>query len=334
MSMVNNFDEHNVAEADEKIAVLLSEPNGLEKIASDVLPDLIKEQRDYIGFARKVLVVDPVGRDQIVKQTDGGFYRQYPKDVGAAAAFYGEEAEAGSYKLEGSIVNVAILTIMSDEATIDKKRLLVERIDYLDRAKKKAAQIIAKLEDYKVLQLAELSIAGTSTDKAAPDNENQVVTTVDTILAKSHLVALKKIHSRADLVTSIFLMNPATLDDILAWDDSDLDDTTRRELLESGVRYTLWKVVSLVTSRIIPDTLVYTFAEKEYTGVIPVLLDLTSEITETKVRLIKGLFLYEFIGFAIFNTKAVGKLILGFEDGDDLINSYTEPEEGIREEIK
>ena len=322
------FDTNSNIEANNKIAALLGEPNGLQKIAADVLPDLIKETRDYIGFARKVLVVDPISREDIVKNEKGEFFKQYPKDIDAGAAFYGEEPEATQYKLEGDLVNVPILTVMSDESTIDKKRLLVERIDYLERAKNKAAEAIAMLEDYKVLAITEAVIMGTGS-AGSPEHTTQIVTTDATTLTKAHLVSLKKTHSRHDLETAAFVLNPATLDDILAWDDTDLDDTTRRELIESGVRYTLWKKVSLVPSRLIALTDIYAYADKEYTGVIPVLSDLASELTETKVRLIKGLFLYEYLGFAIFNHRAVGKLIMGYTSGDK-IKTYTQPTTGVK----
>lgn len=326
--MKERFDVNASIEANEKIAQLLSEPNGLHKIASDVLPDLIKETRDYIGFARKVLVVDSVGRDRVIKNEKGEFYVQYPKDIDAGAAFFGEEPEAPQYKLEGDLVNVPILTVMSDEATIDKKRLLIERIDYLERSKEKAAQAIAMLEDYKVLAITEAVIQGTG-DADAPQYEDQVVTSDATELTKTHLVSLKKTHSRHDLETAAFVMNPATLDDILSWDDTDLDDTTRRELIESGVRYTLWKKVSLIPSRLISLDIVYGYADKEYLGVMPVLADLASELTETKQRLIKGLFLYEYLGFAIFNHRACGKLLLDYTSGD-VISTYDEAVTGVK----
>lgn len=312
------------AEASEKLASLLDAPGGLEKIASDVLPDLIRTTRDYVGFARKVLVVDPVSKDDIHKTEKGEFYVQYPKDIGAAAAFFGEEVETPDYKIQGDVVNVPILTIASEESRIDMKRLLVEKIDYLERARDLAGQAIAQLEDYRVMMLAERLILGASTDKKAPEHSTQVVTTADTVLAKAHLVSLKKTQSRHDLVTEAFVLNMATLDDILAWDDNDLDQTTRRELIETGVRYTLWGTVALIPSRLIPLNTVYSFSEKGYTGVIPELSQLTPMLVNTDSRLIKGVFIYEYVGFALFNEKAVGKLIIGFTAGDDQIVDYAE----------
>lgn len=312
------------AEANDKLTALLDMPGGLEKIASDVLPDLIRTTRDYVGFSRKVLTVDPVSKDDVHKTEKGEFYVQYPKDIGAAATYFGEEFETPDYKITGDVVNVPILTIASEESRIDMKRLLVEKIDYLERARDLAGQAIAQLEDYRVMMLVERLIQGDSVDPVVPQHGDQVVITAETTLSKAHLVGLKKTQSRHDLNTEAFVLNMATLDDILAWDDNDLDQTTRRELLETGVRYTLWGTVALIPSRLIPLNTVYSFSEKGYTGVIPELNQLTPMLVNTDNRLIKGVFLYEYVGFALFNEKAVGKLITGFTGGDAKIVDYAD----------
>lgn len=327
--MLNNrFDFNTNVEASEKIASLLSQTGGIEKIAGEVLPDLIKEQRDYEGFARKILKAHPVGKEDMVKNSKGEFFKQYPKDIDSAAAFYGEEVDAPQFKLEGELIDVPILTIMSDESTIDKKRLLVERLDYLEMAKNKAGQAIAKLEDYKVLQLVEMLLQGTGTT-SSPTNTDQIVKTSDTTLGKAHLVSLKKTQSRHDHKTAAFLMNPATLDDMLGWDDTEVDETTRRELIESGVRYTIWGSIALIPSRLISLSIVYSFGEPEYVGVMPILADIVSELTDTAHRLIKGLFLYEFVGFALVNHRTVGKLLMGWSSGD-VITAYSQPNTGVK----
>lgn len=328
MNINGRSDTHTNVEASENLSRLLSQTGGMDKIASDVLPDLIKEQRDYEGVARKILKVHPVGKEDIVKNEKGEFFVQYPKDIDSGAAFYGEEVDAPQFKIEGELINVPILTIMSDESTIDKKRLLIERLDYIEMAKNKAGQAIAKLEDYKVLAITEAVIQGTGT-ASAPQYATQVVTSADTTLSKAHLVALKKTQSRHDLKTASFLMNGSTIDDMLGWDDTEIDETTRRELYESGVRYTIWGSIVLIPSRLVPLTIVYSFSEPEYLGVMPVLADLVSELTDTPHRLIKGLFLYEFVGFAIVNHRAVGKLLLNWSSGDK-ITSYSQVETGTK----
>lgn len=327
--MFNNRTDINTrVESSEKIASLFAQTGGIEKIASDVLPDLIKEQRDYEGFARKILRVHPVSKDDIVKNEKGEFFKQYPKDIDSGAAFYGEEIDAPQYKIEGELINVPILTIMSDESTIDKKRLLVERLDYLEIAKNKAGQAIAKLEDYKVLAITEALLMGNGS-AASPQYATQIVTSADTTLSKTHLVSLKKTQSRHDHKTAAFLLNPATIDDMLGWDDTEIDETTRRELIDSGVRYTIWGSVALIPSRIISLSIVYSFGEPEYLGVMPVLADVVVELTDTPHRLIKGLFLYEFVGFAMVNHRCVGKLMLGYSSGDK-ITTYVQPNTGTK----
>lgn len=322
MSIIRT-DADTTIEAQDKIAKFLSEPNGLEKVASMVLPDLIKKTRDYVGFGRKVLVVDTDISKKVIKTETGAFFVQYPKDIESGASFMGEEAEAPSYKIEGELVQVPILTIMSDDMTIDRKRLLLEKLDYLAIAQQKAGEAIAKLEDYKILAITEGAIMGVGSE-ASPTNAGQIVTTADTTLAKSHLISLKKTQTKHDLRTAAFVMNQATLEDMLGWENNELDDQTLRELLEQGVRYTIWKDISIITSRLIDEKHVFSYADKEFTGVIPLLQDVQVEMTATNTRLVKGLFIFEFIGFAIFNHRAVGKLILGYTSGNKLdLTKYT-----------
>lgn len=312
MAFQNN--ENKITLANENIAVLLNTPGGLEKLAAEI-PEVIRMDRDYIAFGRKVLKADPVTTDRIRENVKGEYLVQYKKDIGSGASFFGEEVEIPTYKIEGEVIEVPILTISSDEMTIDEKRLLVERVDYFERAKTRAAEVIAMLEDYKVLNLTEAIIRGAGTD-ASPTNVSQIVTTSETTLAKSHLVSLKKTQSLNDFETQAFVINQGTLDDMLAWDDADLDQTSRYELMQSGVKFVMWKTISIITSKLIPATVVYSYAAPEFVGRMPILKDLSSKLTETPNRLIKGVFLYEFIGFVFLNHKAVGKLLLGYTSGD------------------
>ncbi len=89
--------------------------------------------------------------------------------------------------------------------------------------------------------------------------------------------------------------------------------------MESGVKYTIWGTVKLITSPIIEKNVVYSYAEPEFVGRMPILKDLTVKLTETANKLERGLFMFEFIGMYLASHKAVGKLILDYSNGDDLI---------------
>lgn len=306
------------SEADYSLSKLLDQPGGLEKIALEKLPPFIREERDYAAFGRQVLMVHNVTSEELQK-INGEPYYYYPKDLNSHAAYFADDGQATRYQVEGEGVNVGIMTIMSDDVTIHLKRLLVQKYNYLDRVRELSAQAIAKLEDLRIIALTEKLLLGDSVDMADPDNGDQIVTTDDDELYKSHLVELKKTLSRNDVPLAAFVMKQSRIDDVLKWAQDEVDQLTQREILETGVKYKIWGSVKLVTSKIIDEDTVYAYAEPEYVGRMPILKDLTVRLTETERKLEKGLFMFEFLGMYLASHRAVGKLILDFTAGDDLI---------------
>jgi hypothetical protein len=208
---------------------------------------------------------------------------------------------------------------MSDDTTIHLKRLMVQKYNYLERVRELSGQAIAKLEDTKIIDLVESLLIGSSSDRKNPENGGQIITTADTALLKSHLVSLKKTLSQHDVPLASFVLNQSRIDDVLNWATAEIDQLTQREMLESGVKYTIWGNVKLVPSRIVNANVVYAFADPEYVGRMPILKDLTVRLTETANKLEKGLFMFEFVGLYLASQKAIGKLILGFTTGADKI---------------
>lgn len=286
------------AELDYSLQKLLESPNGLERLATETLPPYIRETRDYEAFARKVLFVHYI-TEADTHPINGEPYIYYPKDLDSAAAIYGDDGEVPQYVIEGDGVDVGIFTVASDDTTINLKRLMVQKYNYIERVRELSGQKIGEIEDKKLLSIVDGLIAA---------NAGQAVSSSSTKLEKDDLVDLKKKISQHDLPVAAFVMNPLTLDDILKWDDSDLDELTRREILETGVRYTLWGSIKLITSRVVDVKTVYAFSEKEFVGRMPILKDITTKLTETANKLEKGLFIFEFIGMYLASHKTVAKL--------------------------
>lgn len=313
-------------EADYNLARLLDMPGGLEKVALEKLPPFIRESRDYVAFGRQVLVAHNVSSEEL-HLIDGEAYFYYPKDFNSHAAFYANDGLVPRLQIEGDGVNVGIMTITSDDITINLKRLLVQRYNYLERVRELSGQAMAKIEDKKIIDLVEKLLKGSGT-AGNPEHSGQIRTTADTLLLKSHLVSLKKCLSQHDVPLASFVMNQSRIDDILNWAQNEIDQLTQREILEGGVKYTIWKVVKLITSPAIDVNTIYGFSEPEFVGRMPILKDLAVKLTETANRLEKGLFMFEFIGMYIASQKAVAKLILEYTAGDNYINESTVDTEG------
>lgn len=319
------------SEADFSLAKLLDMPGGLEKIALEKLPPFIRETRDYEAFGRKVLLPHNVASEEL-HLINGEPYFYYPKDLNSSAAFYGDDGQVPRTQIEGEGVNVGIMTVFSDDSTINLKRLLVQKYNYLERVRELSGLAVGKAEDNKLIELVERLLLGTGADNKNPQFDDQIVTTADLDLSKAHLIKLKKTQSQHNVPLAAFVMNQSRLDDILGWAQEEIDQLTMREMLESGVKYKLWGSVKLITSQIINSNVVYSFADPEFVGRMPILKDLTVRLTETTNKLEKGLFMFEFIGMYLASHKAIGKLILGFSAGNDKISISVDDSVLAREE--
>lgn len=286
------------AELDYSLSRLLESPNGLERLATETLPPYIRETRDYEAFARKVLFTHYI-TEADTHLINNEPYIYYPKDLDSHAALYADDGEIPSLKIEGDGVDVGVFTIASDDTTINLKRLMVQKYNYIERVRELSGQKVGQVEDEKLLALVETMIAA---------NQGQLHQSTATKLERDDLVDLKKKISQHDLPVAAFVMNPLTLDDILKWGQDELDELTRREILETGVRYQIWGSIKLITSRIVPLKTVYAFSEKEFVGRMPVLKDITTKLTETANKLEKGLFIFEFLGMYLASHKTVGKM--------------------------
>lgn len=319
---------------DYNVTRLLETPGAFEKFASERLPEFIRESRDYESFGRQILVAHNITGDD-THLINNEPYVYYAKDFDSHAAFYGDDGEIPRYQIEGDGVNVGIMTISSDDVTINLKRLLVEKFNYLERVRELSSQAMVKMEDTKILDLTEKLILGNGTAKD-PQHARQVVVTPDTILAKNHLVELKKCLSRHDVPLANYVMHQIRIDDILTWATNEIDQLTQREILESGAKYSIWGGIKLIPSRIVKEDVVYCYANPEYVGRMPILKDLTVKLTETKNKLEQGLFMFEFLGMYMASQKAVGKLILAYKDGDNKIEFYDDEvmAKGFETELK
>lgn len=307
--------------ADLNVQRLLDTPGGFEKFAAEKLPEFIRESRDYESFGRQVLLVHNVTGESM-QMINNEPYVYYSKDFDSHAAFYGDDGQVPRLQIEGDGVNIGITTISSDDTTINLKRLLVQKYNYLERVRELSTQAMVKAEDTKIVDLVERIILGESTDVKKPQHDTQVVTAADALLSKNHLVLLKKCISQWDVPLASYVMHQTRIDDILTWATTEIDQLTMREILESGAKYSIWGGIKLIPSRIIKQNTVYAFAEQEYVGRMPILKDLSVKLTETANKLEQGLFMYEFIGIYLASQKAVAKLILNFKENDDKISFY------------
>lgn len=313
MSLMKIKTAQDTANADYSISQLLETPGGFEKFAAEQLPTFIRETRDYEAFGRTVLLAHNItGEECQMINNEPYFY--YAKDMNSHAAFFNDDGMVPRLQIEGEGVNVGITSLTSDDTQIHLKRLLVQRYNYLERTRELSGQAIAKLEDNKVLDLVNTVLMGKG-NKTNPQHKEQIVASTDSEVKKAHLVSLRQCISQHNIPLGNFVMSPMRLDDILKWGRDEIDQLTQREIMETGAKYKIFGDMKLITSPIVNNDEVYLFAEPEYVGRMPILKDLTVKLTETTNKLVKGLFMFEFLGFYIASHKAVAKLVLNYNEG-------------------
>jgi len=288
------------SEVDYSLQKLIDAPGGLEKLATEKLPPFIREVRDYESFARKILFVHQI-TEVDTHIINGEPYVYYPKDFKSHAAIYGDDGEIPQLVIEGDGVDVGVFTLASDDTIISLKRLMVQKYNYLERIRELSGQEMGRLEDTHLMELANVLIAA---------NPGQVYHSLNTLLTKEDLVMTKKTLTQWDVPAACYVMNQTRMDDILLWGREELDELTRREILETGVKYQLWNDIKIITSRAVPTNIVYCFAEKDLVGRMPILKDITVKLTETTNRLEKGMFMFQFLGMYMASHKAMGQCIL------------------------
>jgi len=311
MSLMKIRTATDSANANYTITQLLETPGGFEKFAAEQLPTFIRETRDYEAFGRSVLLTHQITGEQC-QMIGNEPYFYYAKDMNSHAAFFNDDGMIPRLQIEGEGVNVGIMNITSDDTQIFLKRLLVQRYNYLERTRELSGQAIAKLEDNKILDLVNALLMGDGNVYAPAEMGTQIVVESGSQLTKNGLVSLKQKISQHNIPCGNYVMNTMRVDDVLKWGRDEIDQLTQREIMETGAKYKIFGDMKLITSPIINIDEVYLFAEKEYVGRMPILKDLTLKLTETANKLVKGLFMYEFLGIYLASHKAVAKLVLNY----------------------
>jgi len=178
------------------------------------------------------------------------------------------------------------------------------RFNVIDRAVQKARQEIMAQEDANVFAALDAS--------AVVENQPQDV--ADGGLLKRDLVELKVQVDRWDLVTTKFFMNINEFTDILNWASGggqgagggEVDAVTQREILQTGLYAHIWGA-DIMVSKIVPPGTIYSCADPEFVGVMPIRQDIEVLPADEPRKLSLGWVVSEIIGIGIVNPRGVAK---------------------------
>lgn len=281
------------SQRDALIARAISSQEGKLVLAA-AMASPIRKNLDYHGLARRALVVDPLPQ---------GALAVYDRDIDVTATVVSSNGAAPESRVFGERISVPEFEIMSNP-TVRIAEVKRRRFNVIDRAVQKARQEIMAQEDANVF--AALDVASAI--------ENTVMDIADNGMQKRDLRNLKVQVDRWDLVTSKFFMNINEYNDILGWASGggqgvgggEVDPVTQREILQTGLYAHIWGSDILV-SKIVPPGTVYSCADPEFVGVMPVRQE-AEVLPADEPKLLKlGWVISEIIGLAIVNPRGCAK---------------------------
>ncbi len=281
----------NDSKRDDLISKAIFTQDGKVALAQ-AMANPIRRNLDYMGIARRVLVLDPLPQ---------GALPVYDRDIDVSAVVVASNGTAPESRVFAERITVPEFEVVCNP-TVRIHEVRRRRFNVIDRAIQKARQEIQAQEDANIF--AALDVAA--------QVENQLTDLADAGLTKRDLSELKRIVDHWDLVTAKFFMNINEYNDILNWGTGgalgvglgEIDPVTIREILQTGLYAHLWGA-DIMVSKTVPPGTVYAVADPDFVGVMPVRQDIEVLPCDEPRQLKLGWVVNEIIGIGIVNPRAV-----------------------------
>lgn len=278
---------------DELISQALSTSEGKLALAQ-AMANPIRRNLDYQGIARRALVVDGLPQSALPV---------YDRDIDVSAVVVASNGTAVESRVFGDRVTVPEFEIVSNP-TVRIAEVKRRRFNVIDRAVQKARQEIMAQEDANIFGALDVAAA----------IENVVQDVADGGLLKRDLVEVKSQVDRWDLVTTKFFLNINEFNEILNWASGggqgatggEVDMVTQREIMQTGILAKIWGA-DICVSKLVPAGTIYSCADPEFVGVMPVRQDIEVMPADEPKQLKLGWVVSEIIGIGIVNPRGVGK---------------------------
>jgi len=246
----------------------------------------IRTQLDYQGVCRKFFEIDELKPGEIAR---------YDKDVDAVAVTVAKRGDSIEYIWEGEYVEPATWEIFAPWS-VRLSELNKRRFDVLNRGQEKMRIKLQEEEDEQFLTLAAATVAANTANNPLQTSTNGVT--------KDFLNKIASQVQKWDLPAAYFLMHFTAFKDIRGWTNTDLDQVTMRELLETGIYGNIWGI-DIIVSRKVPTNTVYCITEPRFFGVMPIRTDVMV-MPDDKPRSAQiGYVAYEEIGMSIINSNGI-----------------------------
>jgi len=276
------------------ISQLVRTPAGRHQLAAS-LQEPLREYRDYEAVGRRAFMID---------QLPDGTLPYYDKDVDTPAYVVGEEGEDVLVVVKGERIYIPMFEIATNPM-ISITQMKERKFDLESRVKTKTKAEVFRKEDEKVFALFQTVVEAGSAPN--PPIEVDVPGTSVTIDHFSNAMALIEAHGHIRCA-NIF-MNPANMKVLRAVGKDYFEPAYTQELLRTGFVGTIFGCQIHTTPALSSDWIFFT-GEPEFFGVIPVRQDLTVLSADNPARRQIGFSIWEQLGMAIHNPKALAAIHL------------------------
>lgn len=276
---------YSQAEQEEAIWEAMQSEEGRRLIGAQMAVP-IRTQLDYQGVARKFFEIDVLKPGEIAR---------YDKDVSSIATVVAKRSEVIQYIWEGEYVEPTTWEIFAPWS-VRLSELNKRRFNVLDRGQEKMRIAMQIEEDTQFLALANATYAANTANNSVPTSTNGVT--------KAFLNELTAEVQKWDLPAAYLLMNFENYKDLRGWDNTELDEVSRRELLETGIRGQIWGI-DIVVSRLVTPGTIYVMTEPRFLGVMPIRQDVMVMPDDTPRAARIGYVGYEELGMSIVNANGI-----------------------------
>lgn len=261
---------------------------GRRRLAASMIQPL-RVRRDYTSVLRKAFLVEDL---------PDGALPIYDRDPDVTAFIIGEEGMNVLNYVKAQRVMFPLFEIASNP-TIPITQLKERRYDVIERSQDLGKSEIQVKEDTRGFSVFDAVAA----DPNAPNPDISVSAPITPDVLADSFADIERHGLR---VARVF-MNAKDYADVRKFGRDILDIESQADLLATGLMANLWGA-KIIVSRIVPVGRVYSLAEPEYVGRIPVRTELTVMSADVPQERLIGFSMFENLGIGCHNPRSLSRL--------------------------
>jgi len=287
--------------------------DGTLKVASEQSSSWVKRQIREDGFARLILPFETVTDADLTKHEDSELPvvigEMEPDSAGAVTLSFNDGPESAFFRGENFITYFSKISTPEFTKNIDELRTW--RYNLRDIVTDNAIRDMSAEEDGRFIKTVD-KITGSTADQAGESGAVQYYEVTGGITRSTYKETLRML-TRRNLNNGVFLMNRDTAVEFAGWTRDEIGGDLSQDIFNKGIsalkeaRIMGVRHIFTIKRDLVPDNVVYQFAEPDYLGKAYILSDITMYVK--KERDMIRFSAEEKIGMTIANVAAVNRCI-------------------------